>query len=146
MKFRACCRSVALSRVSVHTIFGLVFCCTGRALKEPGPPDRHPDLRTTSTHHSHGKISCPLCDLPSRQAQLSASSGRCSPCVLVSSRKARTRAPCGREARSHRPHEHLRARPWARSPHRGREQCTEQLTIRALLTYKSGELAIRDVF
>ena len=137
MKFRACCRSVALSRVSVHTIFDLV-CCTGRALKEPGPPDRHPHPRTTSSHHSHGKISCPLCDLPSRQAQLSASSGRCSPCVLVSSRKARTRAPGAREARSYRPDEHLQARPRARSPRRSREQCTEQLTT-ALLTYKPGE-------
>ena len=131
MKFRACCRSVALSRVSVHTIFDLV-CCTGRALKEPGPPDRHPDPRTTSSHHSHGTISCPLFVLSSPEVQLLASSGRCSLSVIVSSRKhgrkARTRAPGAREARSYRPDEHLQARPRARSPRRSREQCTEQLT------------------
>ena len=98
--------------VSVHTKNHHV-CCTGRDLKTAGPPDRHPNPRTTpSRHSSHGKNSCPLFVLLSRQAQLSASSSRCSPCVLVSSRrKARIRAPCDREVRSHRPHKHLRARP-----------------------------------
>ena len=86
-------------------------CCTGRDLKTAGPPDRHPNPRTTPSRHSHGKSSCPLFVLLSRQAQLSASSSRCSPCVLLSSRKARTRAPCDREVRSYRSHDHLRAKP-----------------------------------
>ena len=65
--------------VYVHTQKKHV-CCTGRDLKTTGPPDRHPNPRTTPSHHSHGKSSCPLFVLLSRQAQLSASSSRCSPC------------------------------------------------------------------
>ena len=96
--------------VSAHTKNHHV-CCTRRDLKKAGPPDRHPDPRTTPSRHSHGKSSCPLFVLLSRQAQFSALSSRFSPCVLVSSRKARTRAPCDRDVRCYRSHEHLRARP-----------------------------------
>ena len=103
MKFRACLRSPALSR-SPYTHKNHHVCCTGRDLKTAGPPDRHPNPRTIPSRHSHGKSSCPLFVLLSRQAQLSASSSRCSPCVLLSSRKARTRAPCDREVRSYRSH------------------------------------------
>ena len=102
--------SRALSRVSVHKKNHQV-CCTGRDLKKAGPSDRHPDPRTIPSRHSHAKISCPLFVLISRQAQPSTSSRRCSPCALLSSRKAFTRAPCDREVRSYRSREHLRARP-----------------------------------
>ena len=86
-------------------------CRTGKDLKKAGPSDRHPDLRTIPSRHSHAKISFPLFVLLSRQAQLSASSSRCSPCVLLSSRKTCTRAPCDRGVRSYRPHDRIRARP-----------------------------------
>ena len=117
--------------VSIHTKIHHA-CCTGRDLKKAGLADRHPDPRTTPPRHSHGKSSCPLFVLLSRQAQFSASSSRCSPCVLVSSRNARTRAPCDREVQSYRSHEHLRARRWARSPHGRRKVLTEQLTKHAV--------------
>ena len=99
-----------------------------RDQKAAEAPGRHPCPRTTSSLHCDGTISCPLFVLPSPEVQLLASSGRCPLSVLVSSRKARTRAPGAREARSYRPDEHLQARPRARSPRRSREQCTEQLT------------------
>ena len=85
---RASVLGLYLGWVSVHTKNHYV-CCTERGgLEKAGSPDRHPpDPRTTTPRHSRAKISCPLLVLLSRQAQSSASSSRCSPCVLVSSRK-----------------------------------------------------------
>ena len=71
MKFHACLRSRALSRVSVHT-HNHHACCTEMDLEKSRSPDRHPDTRTIPSRHSHAKISCPLFVLISRQAQPSA--------------------------------------------------------------------------
>ena len=146
MKFRACLRSRALSRCP-YTQQNHNACCTGRDLKKAGPPDRHPDPRTTPSRHSHGKSSFPLFVLLSRQA---AARSRRRP---VAARPAYFVKPKGPHSSSLRSGGAIlsisRAPPSetvseessraSQDAHRATDQARG-------LTHKSGELAIRDVF